>query len=300
MINIEQLAIILDTLPDPAFVISRSGKYIAVFGGRDKRYYHDGSSLVDKYISDVIKLDKANLFMGLIDQALDSGNLIIEEYELSNSDVKGLPDYGPEEPIWFEVRIQALSFCINEEDVVLWVASNISERHALEIRLKELSHTDQLTGLFNRRKLEHDLTLYYESYKRYSVQTSILMFDLDNLKKINDNKGHHVGDEAIRALANTFRLTLRKTDCACRIGGDEFIVALPNTGYEQAIQFAKRIHEHSKKELNRFSVNNLLVTVSIGVTTIIPEDRSYEDTIQRADLALYEAKNGGGNRIVTA
>ncbi|MCL6247208.1 GGDEF domain-containing protein [Acinetobacter sp. ANC 4945] len=300
MINIEQMAIILDALPDPAFIISRSGKYVAVFGGRDNRYYHDGSGLVGTYISDVIKPDKANLFMQLIDQALTSGNLLIEEYELSNRDVKGLPDYGPEEPIWFEVRIQALSFSVDEEDVVLWVASNISARHNLEIKLKELSHTDQLTGLFNRRKLEHDLALHYESYRRHSIQTSILMFDLDNLKKINDSKGHHVGDEAIRAVADILRLTLRKTDCACRLGGDEFVVALPNTGCEQAIQFAKRIHEHSRKELSRFSIDNAHVTVSIGVTTITPEDCSYEDTIKRADLALYKAKHGGKNRIVAA
>lgn len=300
MINVEQMAIILDTLPDPAFVISRSGKYVAVFGGRDNRYYHDGSGLVGTYISDVIKPDKANLFMRMIDQALASGNLLIEEYELSNRDVQGLPDYGPEEPIWFEVRIQALSFSIDEEDVVLWVASNISARHNLEIKLKELSHTDQLTGLYNRRKLEHELTLHYESYVRHAVQTSILMFDLDNLKKINDSMGHHVGDEAIRAVADILRLTLRKTDCACRLGGDEFVVALPNTGSEQAIQFASRILEHSRQALSRFSVDHVLVTVSIGVTMIVPEDCSYEDTIKRADLALYEAKNGGKDRIVCA
>jgi two-component system, cell cycle response regulator len=300
MINIEQMAIILDALPDPAFVISRSGKYVAVFGGRDNRYYHDGSGLVGTYISEIIKPDKANLFMQLIDQALTSGHLIIDEYELSNRDVKGLPDDGPEEPIWFEVRIQALSFLVEEEDVVLWVASNISARHNLEIKLKELSHTDQLTGLYNRRKLEHELTLHYESYVRHSVQTSILMFDLDNLKKINDSLGHHVGDEAIRAVANILRLTLRKTDCACRLGGDEFVVALPNTECEQAIQFAKRIHEHSIKVLSQFSLDHTPVTVSIGVTTIMPEDRSYEDILKRADLALYDAKNSGKNRIVTA
>ncbi|OTG84534.1 deoxycytidine triphosphate deaminase [Acinetobacter sp. ANC 5054] len=298
MINIEQMAIILDALPDPAFILSRSGKYVAIFGGRDNRYYHDGSGLVGSYISDVIKPDKANLFMQLIDQALASGNLLIEEYELSNRDVKGLPDYGPEAPIWFEVRIQALSFSVDEEDVVLWVASNISERHNLEIKLKELSHTDQLTGLFNRRKLEHDLALHYESYRRHSMQTSILMFDLDNLKKINDSKGHHVGDEAIRAVADILRFTLRKTDCACRLGGDEFVVVLPNTGREQAIQFAKRIHEHARNELSPFSVDNVHITVSIGVTTIMPEDCTYEDTIKRADLALYKAKHGGKNRIV--
>ena len=299
MIKVEQMALVLDTLPDPAFVISRSGKYVAVFGGRDKRYYHDGSSLVGKRITDVIKPEKANQFMRMIDQALTSGNLLIEEYELSNRDVKDLPDCGPEEPIWFEVRIQALSFLANEEDVVLWVASNISERHALEVKLKELSHTDQLTGLYNRRKLEHDLTQHYESFVRYSVQTSILMFDLDNLKKINDSRGHHVGDEVIRTLADTLRLTLRKSDCACRLGGDEFVVALPNTGIQQATQFAQRIQELSRAALSQFSVGEALVTASIGVTTILPEDRSYEDTIKRVDQALYKAKNEGKNTIVT-
>lgn len=299
MINIEQMSIVLNTLPDPAFVISRSGKYVAVFGGRDERYYHDGSSLVGQYISDVIKPDKANLFMEMIDQALESGKLLIEEYELSNSDVKGLPDYGPEEPIWFEVRIQALSFLVDDEEVVLWVASNISERHNLEKKLRELGHTDHLTGLFNRRKLEQDLTLHYESYVRYSIRTSILMFDLDNLKKINDCKGHHVGDEAIRTVAEILRLTLRKTDCACRLGGDEFVVILPNTDYEQAIQLAKRIHKFSSKVLSRFSIDHEIVTASIGVATIMPEDLSYEDTIRRADLALYKAKKEGKNRVAS-
>ena len=78
------------------------------------------------------------------------------------------------------------------------------------------------------------------------------------------------------------------------------MVALPNTEHEQAIQFAKRIHDSSKKELSQFSVDSSVVTVSIGVTVIVPEDRSYKDTIKRADLALYEAKNAGKDRIVSA
>ena len=150
MISIDQMATVLDALPDPAFILSRSGKYVAVFGGRDKRYYHDGSNLVGLYIADLIKPDKAQWFIDRIAQALESRKLLIEEYELGSRDVKGLPDDGPENPIWFEGRIQALSFSVDDEDVVLWVASNISERHALEIKLRELSDTDQLTGLFNR------------------------------------------------------------------------------------------------------------------------------------------------------
>jgi len=300
MINIEQMAIILDTLPDPAFILSRSGKYVAVFGGRDKRYYHDGSGLVGLYIADLIKPVKANWFLEQIARALESRKLLIEEYELSNSDVQGLPDDGPAKPIWFEGRIQALSFPVEGEEVVLWVASNISERHELEIRLRELGDTDQLTGLFNRRKLQHDLTLHYKSYVRSSVPTSILMFDLDNLKRVNDSKGHHEGDEVIRVVAHICRLALRENDCAYRFGGDEFVIAFPDTGLEQAMQLARQIHELSRKKLSRFLVDDAVVTVSMGVTTIMQEDRSYEDTIRRADLALYQAKNGGKNRIIPA
>ncbi|MGV3743365.1 MAG: GGDEF domain-containing protein [Burkholderiaceae bacterium] len=300
MINLEQMSLVLEALPDPAFILSRSGKYLAVFGGRDTRYYHDGSSLVGQTISDLIKLEKANWFLEQIARALEYRKLIIEEYELSNRDVKGLDDDGPKDPIWFEGRIQALNFLVDDEEVVLWVASNISERHILEGRLRELSDTDQLTGLFNRRKLEHDLTLHYESSVRHSLPTSILMFDLDNLKKINDTKGHYAGDEIIRAVADICRTALRKTDTACRFGGDEFVIALPNTEREQAMQFAKRLQDRFRKELNRFSVEGTIVTASMGVTTIAPEDRSYEDTLKRADRALYEAKSMGKDRIVSA
>ena len=299
MINFEQMALILEALPDPAFILSRSGKYVAVFGGRDVRYYHDGTGLVGKYFSDLIKPEKADWFLEQIARALESKKLLVEEYELSNRDVIGLPDEGPKEPIWFEGRIQALSFLVDDEEVVLWVASNISERHNLEMRLRELSDTDQLTGLFNRRKLEHELTLLFESLARYSVPTSIFLFDLDNLKKVNDTKGHHVGDEMIQVVANICRSALRASDFACRLGGDEFVVVLPNTGREQAIQFAKRLHDRLRKELSRFSVEGTIVTASIGVTTMLPEDRSYEDTLQRADLALYEAKSMGKDRIVS-
>lgn len=184
MIEVQQMAVVLDALPDPAFILSRSGKYVAVFGGRDGRYYHNGKALVGTCISDVVRTGKAEWFLDRIDKALGSGNLLIEEYELSNKDIKGLADDGPDQPIWFEGRIQALDFQVDGEDVVLWVASNTSERHELELRLRALGDTDQLTGLFNRRKLIRDLTMHYETFERHSVPTSVMIFDLDYLKKI--------------------------------------------------------------------------------------------------------------------
>ncbi|MDI9246423.1 GGDEF domain-containing protein [Marinobacter sp. CHS3-4] len=300
MIPSEQMGAILSALPDPAFILTRSGKYVAVFGGRDTRYYHDGSGLVGQYVSDVVKEDKARWFVEQIDRALTSRQLLIEEYDLSNKDVKGLPDEGPVETIRFEGRIQALDFLVDDEPVVLWVASNISERHALENRLRELSETDQLTGLSNRRKLERDLSLHFETFVRHAAPTSIIMFDLDNLKIINDLQGHHAGDEVIRAVADLCRFELRKTDTVCRFGGDEFVIALPNTDQEQAKGFAERLQALFRSELRRFSASGTAPTASMGVTTMESSDRSFEDVLRRADAALYAGKAQGKDRIVSA
>ena len=299
MVSLEKMALVLDALPDPVFILSRSGKYVAMFGGRDPRYYHDGNGLVGLYISDVVNTEKANWFLEQIELALQSGKLLIQEYELSNKDVKGLSDEGPAQPIWFEGRIQALDFLVDGESVVLWIASNITQRHELEIKLRELSDTDQLTKLFNRRKLESELTLHYETFKRHSTPMSILIFDLDHLKKINDALGHHAGDEVIFAVSDICRVALRKTDIACRFGGDEFVVVLPNTDLEHALQFADRLRERFNLELSRFSIDGVAVTVSIGVAIMIPTDHSYEDALKRADKGLYEAKRKGKNQVCT-
>lgn len=300
MISIEQMISVLKTLPDPAFILSRSGKYVSVFGGRDTRYYHDGSSLVGSSIMDIIKKEKANWFLKKIDLALQSKKLVIEEYELSGKDVIGLPDEGPKHAIWFEGRIQPLDFLVDGEEVVLWVASNISERHELEIKLRKLGDTDQLTGFFNRRRLERDLTSHYNTFVRYLVPTSILIVDLDNLKQVNDTLGHHAGDDAILTVVNTCKLQLRKTDAAYRFGGDEFVMALPNIELENAIEFANRLREQFQANQDCHSIDGISVTVSIGVTTMLPTDQSYEDALKRADHALYEAKHKGKNKVVLA
>ncbi|MCA1772304.1 MAG: GGDEF domain-containing protein [Halomonas sp.] len=280
MISFEQMASILDSLPDPAFVFSRSGKYIAVYGGRDSNYYHDGRVLVGLNIADVIKADKTVWFLEQIELALEYGVLLIKEYELSSRDVKGLPEEGPEQPIWFEGRIQALDFLVDGEAVVLWVASNISERHKMEIKLRELSDTDQLTGLFNRRKLEHDMMLQFETFERHAVPTSVIVFDLDNLKKVNDTLGHCAGDAALIAVSNMCRSQLRKTDIAYRLGGDEFVISLPHTELEHAVHFSDRLRECFNRELNRISTDGIAPTVSVGVASTVPADRSYEDTLK--------------------
>ncbi|MFM2483821.1 GGDEF domain-containing protein [Celerinatantimonas yamalensis] len=300
MISIEQMVSIMEALPDPVFILSRSGKYIDVFGGRDTRYYHSGKELIGLRISDIVEGEKAKWFLEQIALALESNKLLIREYELHNVEIDRALADGPQQPIWFEGRIQKLDFLIDGESVVLWVASNISERHEMEIKLRELSDTDQLTGLFNRRKLEHDLILHYDAFERHAVPTSILMFDLDNLKIVNDTLGHYAGDEIIMMIGDICRSELRKTDIACRFGGDEFVIGLPSIELEQAVQFANRLRKKVKRDMSLLSTGETTVSISIGVATMEPVDRSYEDTLKRADGALYEAKRCGKDQVVAS
>jgi len=297
MFDIEKLISVLDALPDPAFILSSSGKYVAIFGGHDSGYYHDGNSLVGSNIADVVKEDKARWFLEKIELSLSSKDLLVEEYELSVHDIKGIPVKGPDHPIWFEARIQALDFQVDGEGVVLWIASNMTRRHDLEVKLREYSDTDQLTGLYNRRKLEQELRTNFDIFQRHSVPISILMFDLDNFKIVNDTHGHHAGDEVIMTVAKVCREELRKTDVACRFGGDEFVIVLPNIAIDMAVAFASRLHGCFNMALSQLAIDGSPLTVSIGASAMNSSDISYEYVLKRADRALYEAKRSGRNQV---
>jgi signal transduction histidine kinase len=139
----EMLAATMASLPDPAFILSRSGRYVAVFGGSDKRYYHDGSGLVGLSIGDVLEDEKTCWFLREIDTALNTRGLHVLEYGLSGNDVKGLDKDGPKDTIWFEGRVQALDFRVGGEEVVLWVASNITASHRLRQELADSLRREQ-------------------------------------------------------------------------------------------------------------------------------------------------------------
>ncbi|WP_343729962.1 diguanylate cyclase [Duganella sp.] len=294
----EQIAALLSALPDPAFILTRSGRYAALFGGTDSRYYHDGSSLVGKSISDVLNAEKAAWFETQIAIALASRGLHVVEYPLAANDVKGVGGAGPAETIWFEGRVQPLEYQVMGEDAVLWVASNITASKKLEALLRMQSETDALTGLPNRRKLMSGLTEHFELFTRYKTPTSVLIFDIDHFKGINDEYGHLVGDKAITTTAEVCRRELRAADFPARLGGDEFVVLMPHTGAEHALTISERLRLKIAEGLRALGTLGKGATISGGLSEMIAGDSSYEDVLKRADDALYRAKRDGRNRIV--
>jgi diguanylate cyclase (GGDEF)-like protein len=166
--------------------------------------------------------------------------------------------------------------------------------------LKELSVTDPLTGMLNRRYLNARLNEEIARFNRYKYPFSLLMVDVDEFKKYNDTFGHIAGDKVLKIIAHTIQQSLRSIDKAARFGGDEFVLILPQTPKVDAINIANRIKENVEKihfpEEEKIPPAEL--TVSIGLTAFPDDASSAAELLEKTDQALYLAKKGGKNRLV--
>jgi diguanylate cyclase (GGDEF)-like protein len=159
--------------------------------------------------------------------------------------------------------------------------------------LEKLSITDKLTGLYNRVKTDSTLQHQIDIFTRYDTPFSILILDIDHFKQVNDRYGHLIGDKALVVISEILKSELRKTDIAGRWGGEEFIVILPGTKLDGALELAEKIRilVHERRFCRKHKV-----TVSIGATEIDESD-NFNSIVKRADDALYQAKENGRNRV---
>lgn len=163
----------------------------------------------------------------------------------------------------------------------------------LSDQLQKLAYTDNLTGIFNRLHLDRLLESEIEKVKRYGGELSIIFFDIDHFKRINDTHGHPVGDEVLKELAKVVTKTNRSTDIFARYGGEEFIILTPSTNIDGAVEHANRLKQNI--EQHAFSIGR--VTVSFGVTELRPSLDTQQTLIERVDQALYQAKSDGRNCV---
>ncbi|MGH7048174.1 MAG: PleD family two-component system response regulator [Stellaceae bacterium] len=180
-------------------------------------------------------------------------------------------------------------------------------RKRLQDRLDEnyrrslsLALTDELTSLYNRRYALAHLDELIGRLGRDSVGTAILLFDIDHFKRVNDTHGHAAGDDVLRELAARARDAVRSVDLVARLGGEEFVVIMPDTGAAIAGVVAERLCRATSGEpfVVRSSGARLHITISIGVTTTLAGGDDRRNLLERADIALYEAKSAGRDRVV--
>jgi len=174
-------------------------------------------------------------------------------------------------------------------------AATAVEAARLHERTEELSQTDALTRLFNRRRLDADLEAECYRAMRYGRPLSFVMLDVDHFKRFNDRFGHQRGDEALEMVAKVLADTARESDTVYRFGGEELAVLCRETDLDGASLLAERLRAAVERRMKAEGV-----TASFGVATVGPEGTSPDELVQAADAALYEAKNAGRNRVVVA
>ena len=164
--------------------------------------------------------------------------------------------------------------------------------------LEYQTQVDSLTGLFNRRAFEKKINEEFERSKRYHNPLSVLLLDIDNFKMINDSYGHHGGDAALVKISETFRERTRQSDFPSRYGGEEFVLILPETDQDSALQVATKIHDSIRTSAFGTATRPFALTVSIGVSSTSARFYSdWRELVDDADRALYIAKNSGKDRI---
>jgi len=199
-------------------------------------------------------------------------------FQLSNFSFHGIPD-GP--------FITDAIIAIASSVLTIVLARAVRENY---LATANLAASDSLTGLRNRRGFEVIADMEITRQKRYGGVFSLAILDLDNFKNVNDSEGHHVGDNALRLLADVLREHTRNSDSIARLGGDEFVILMPNTRQSDCESLCEQLCANIAR---RMANAGFAITASIGSTTFERAPESTSDAMQMADKAMYAAKAGG-------
>jgi two-component system cell cycle response regulator len=195
---------------------------------------------------------------------------------------------------------------IDKNELLARVRSQVRKRRYSE-RLRdnvqisiEMAITDALTGLFNRRYMENHLATLIEQATARGKPLALMVLDIDYFKSINDTHGHDAGDDVLRDFALRIKRSIRGIDLACRCGGEEFVIVLPETDMTVAAMVAERLRRRIAGEPFAISqgARSIPVTLSIGIAAVRGRDDNPANLLKRADQALYRAKRDGRNRVV--
>jgi len=177
----------------------------------------------------------------------------------------------------------------------LWVYEDITRERQTAEQLIYLAERDALTGLYNRRRLQEELTRLLDSSERHHNKGALIFFDLDEFKYVNDTFGHRAGDTMLIRIAGEVGALVRRNETLCRLGGDEFALLMPDTSTQEAEALAERMVRAISQIPFRFEGQNFRLTTSLGIAFYPEQANTTEDLIAHADAAMYQAKESGKN-----
>jgi diguanylate cyclase (GGDEF)-like protein len=234
------------------------------------------------------------------DDGIEAASMLYRQYRLP---VLYLTAYADEETLSRAEQSSAYGYLLKPckaKELSTTIRMAIMKHQQVE-RIEWQRCRDALTGLFNRRHLEEVMLQYLWQSERYDWPLSLIFIDIDNFKAFNDTHGHNAGDYVLKSVSHILQEKVRKSDLVVRYGGEEIIVLLPNCFMDQAAIIAEKLRlEVNLLHLNFASQQLNPVTISLGVASFPLQANDAPSLIKAADKALYEAKQGGRNRVVVA
>ncbi|WP_417584714.1 diguanylate cyclase [Nitrincola sp.] len=290
-----QLATLMSNLPGMAYRCLNDPHWTMLFisDGCLALTGYSPASLVGNaktYFSDLTHPDDRQRLWDEVQKALSEGRSFALEYRIIRQD-------GSERWVWEQGR----NVVVDSDSYIEGLIFDITNRKYMEQELERLATHDSLTGLYNRHELMRRLNEDVARAERYQLPLCVLLIDIDNFKRVNDQFGHQVGDEVLCRFGMLLRETIRHVDYAGRYGGEELVVVLPETCMQEGFEIAERLRGQVEAERWAHAAGQLgTITISVGVVGYPDLKGTVEELFLAADRALYRAKNNGRNQVCIA
>jgi diguanylate cyclase (GGDEF)-like protein/PAS domain S-box-containing protein len=281
----------IKAIPDLLFEMGLDGRYYSSHSPKAELLARPVDELLGKKVSEVMPAEAAQVVMSALMEAFEKTWSTGKQFQLPL-------DIGLR---WFELSVARKAIVQGESPRFVVLSRDITENKEAEEKIGLLAHFDALTGLPNRALLSDRCQFALHAAQRNHSAVTLMFLDLDHFKNVNDSLGHRVGDALLVALAGRLQSAVRDQDTVSRLGGDEFILVLPDTDAVGAAHVAEKLLQSALRPF-QIEQHELTITPSIGIA-IYPADGNDFDTLSRcADAAMYDAKQGGRNhyRFFTA
>lgn len=300
--GVENIQKILDAMSSVMtgcyFVMDENGSMIMVAGNENIRNFLFTGDLDDKHISDVFREDMTELLIETSIAVIEYEKPIKYEYSLNIKDhdeVDG--EIEVENIVWFELEVSPLDSAILGLPGVICSVRNTTDQKMADLNLKEKETVDALTKLFNRRQMMAELTHSFKCFRRYSAPVTLLLLDIDEFKNINEKYGHETGDKVLIKLSEFLLEQLRDLDIVGRVGGEEFLILMPESTLDQINPVAERLLAGIRNLEINVDGQDISFTASGGLSELKESDQSFDESLKRADMALYWSKIHGRNKV---
>ncbi|PLX70126.1 MAG: hypothetical protein C0603_04075 [Denitrovibrio sp.] len=287
---------ILSNLEETVILFSQTGEYLKVVGSVQSNLKEGTPDFIGKNIQETLSKEVATLFMSKITEAIKSQETLLVEYQIANISHVDIAESAHSTDVsYFSAKVIPIKDA--GLDCVAWIASDISELKNLEINLQNSTVEDPVTGIFNRRFFFKELNNFFQRFVRGSNAYSIMMLSIDHSEKLSDTYGLEVTNCMVNNFINVIKTTLRTTDLFANTGDEDFIILLPDTPSNGAALMAERVRCAIESNIFELDGGQYNMTASFGCSSVSENDSSYDNVLNRAEIALYQSIHNGGNSV---